>query len=200
RMGGLGGEAARMGGNGELAGGLIYTSSVLLDLVEAGMSREDAYALVQAAAAVTWDTGTSFRETLRKEAAAAGQALDESRLDELFRPEHYVERLGLGFARRADLTGPGANPGHTRLTCHDGGKAAGLEGCAMTERKARGSASTPGPDAGNDPQTPKPVEYWTARTRGCQVSRQLADRNTSVSRRFTRPPVGPNCSQGAACP
>src|SRR5215510_14622264 len=70
----------------------------------------------------------------------------------------------------------------------------------MTERKARGSASTPGPDAGNDPQTPKPVEYWTARTRGCQVSRQLADRNTSVSRRFTRPSVGPNYSQGAACP
>src|SRR5262249_1355699 len=179
-IGGLRVDAARMRANLELTGGLIYTSSVLLDLVEAGMSREDAYALVQAAAAVTWDTGTSFRETLRKEAAAAGQALDETRLAALFGPENADERHGAHFGRLGDLTGPGANPGHTRLTCHDGGKAAGLEGCAMTERKARGSASTPGPDAGNDPQTPKPVEYWTARTRGCQVSRQLADRNTSV--------------------
>jgi adenylosuccinate lyase len=93
-----------MWANLESTGGLIYTSSVLLDLVEAGMSREDAYALVQAAATVSWDTGASFRETLRKEAAAAGQALDEARLDEVFRPEHYVERLGPVFARLADLT------------------------------------------------------------------------------------------------
>jgi len=97
-------NAARMRANLESTGGLIYTSSVLLDLVEAGMSREDAYALVQAAATVSWDTGASFRETLRKEAAAAGQALDEARLDEVFRPEHYVERLGPVFARLANLT------------------------------------------------------------------------------------------------
>src|SRR5690349_16870719 len=97
-------NAARMRANLESTGGLIYTSSVLLELVEAGMSREDAYALVQAAATVSWDTGTNFRETLRKEAAAAGQALDEGRLDEVFRPEHYVERLGPVFARLANLT------------------------------------------------------------------------------------------------
>src|SRR6516164_3962197 len=97
-------DAARMRANLESTGGLIYTSSVLLDLVEAGMSREDAYALVQAAATVSWDTGTSFREALRKEADGAGQALDEDRLDEIFRPEHYVERLGPVFTRLADLT------------------------------------------------------------------------------------------------
>ncbi len=63
-------DAARMRANLESTGGLIYTSSVLLDLVAAGMSREDAYALVQAAAMARWDTGASFREALRKEAAA----------------------------------------------------------------------------------------------------------------------------------
>src|SRR5215467_245813 len=97
-------NAARMRVNLESTHGLIYTSSILLDLVEAGMTREDAYALVQAAATVSWDTGASFRETLRKEAAAAGQALDEARLDEVFRPEHYVERLGPVFDRLANLT------------------------------------------------------------------------------------------------
>ena len=58
-------DAARMRANLESTGGLIYTSGVLLELVAAGMSREDAYALVQAAAMVTWETGTPLRETLR---------------------------------------------------------------------------------------------------------------------------------------
>jgi adenylosuccinate lyase len=97
-------NAARMRANLESTGGLIYTSSVLLDLVRAGMSREDAYALVQAAAMAAWDTGAGFREALRKEAMAAGQALDEARLDEVFRPERYVERLGPVFARLQNLT------------------------------------------------------------------------------------------------
>jgi adenylosuccinate lyase len=59
---------------------------------------------VQAAAAASWDTGASFREALRKEASLAGQPLDEARLDEVFRPERYVERLGPVFARLDDLS------------------------------------------------------------------------------------------------
>ena len=92
-------NAGRMRANLESTGGMIYTSSVLLELVTAGMSREDAYALVQAAAMATWETGTPLRETLRKEAAAAGRSLDERRLDEVCRPERYVERLGGVFGR-----------------------------------------------------------------------------------------------------
>jgi len=103
-IGGLKVDAARMRANLESTGGLIYTSSVLLALVEAGMSREEAYALVQAAAAAAWDTGASFREALRKQAATAGQVLDEARLDEVFQPEHYVARLGPVFTRLAGLT------------------------------------------------------------------------------------------------
>ncbi|HUL26568.1 MAG TPA: adenylosuccinate lyase [Streptosporangiaceae bacterium] len=92
-------DATRMRANLELTGGLIYTSSVLLALVAAGMSREDAYALVQAAAMETWETGTPFRETLRKRAAGQGQELDEAGLDEVCRPGRYVERLGPVFDR-----------------------------------------------------------------------------------------------------
>jgi adenylosuccinate lyase len=94
----------RMRANLESTGGLIYTSSVLLELVRAGMSREDAYALVQRAAMTAWDTGAGFREALRKEAAAAGHSLDEARLDEISRPERYTERLGPVFARLRNLT------------------------------------------------------------------------------------------------
>src|SRR5256884_373324 len=92
-------DTARMRANLELTGGLIYTSGVLLALVAAGMSREDAYALVQAAAMETWETGTGFREALRKQAAGQGLTLDEAALDEVTRPERYVERLGPGFDR-----------------------------------------------------------------------------------------------------
>lgn len=93
----------RMKANLESSGGLIYTSVVLLELVEAGMSREDAYALVQGAAMQTWNTGTPFRETLRAAAAAADKTLDEARLDEVCDPQRYVLRLAPTFDRLADL-------------------------------------------------------------------------------------------------
>src|SRR5204863_9948010 len=92
-------DAERMRANLESSGGLIYTSSVLLELVEGGMSREDAYAFTQAAAMETWETGTPFRDTLTAQAKAAGKELDEKRLDEVCRPERYLERLAPVFER-----------------------------------------------------------------------------------------------------
>jgi adenylosuccinate lyase len=92
-------DAERMRANLGLTNGLIYSSAVLLELVAAGMSREDAYALVQAAAMDTYASGTPLRETLRKHAAERGQPLDEAGLDEACRPERYVERLGPVFDR-----------------------------------------------------------------------------------------------------
>ena len=106
-MRGLRVDAARMRANLDATGGLIYTSAVLLDLVAAGLSREDAYALVQAAAMTSWDSGTPFRQALREEAARRGQPLDEDRLDEVCRPERYVARLGPVFERLEQLKVPG---------------------------------------------------------------------------------------------
>jgi adenylosuccinate lyase len=96
-------DAARMRANLDATGGLIYSSAVLLELVEEGMSREDAYALVQQAAMQTWDTGTPFRRALAEHAAGQGRQLDEARLDEAFRPERYVARLGAVFDRLEKL-------------------------------------------------------------------------------------------------
>ncbi|SNS87768.1 adenylosuccinate lyase [Geodermatophilus pulveris] len=97
-------DAGRMRANLESTGGLIYTSAVLLELVEGGASREDAYALVQSAAMETWTSGTPFRETLRVRAKDAGVELDEARLDDICRPERYVAALGPLFDRVAALT------------------------------------------------------------------------------------------------
>ena len=101
---GLAVDADRMRRNLESTGGLIYTSAVLLELVESGLSREDAYALVQTAAMRTWETSTPFRETLRAVAEQAGSKLDEERLDEVCRPERYVQRLDGVFERLAALS------------------------------------------------------------------------------------------------
>ena len=97
-------DAQRMRVNLDATHGLIYSSAVLLELVAAGMSREDAYALVQAAAADTWQTGTPFRQTLRQQAGDRGQPVDEARLDEACRPERYTERLGPVFGRLERLS------------------------------------------------------------------------------------------------
>jgi adenylosuccinate lyase len=97
-------DVERMRANLDSTGGLPFTSVVLLELVEMGLSREDSYALTQRAAMATWDTGVPFRETLRKEAADAGVTLDEDRLDEATRPERYVERLAPVFDRLAALS------------------------------------------------------------------------------------------------
>jgi adenylosuccinate lyase len=96
-------DAARMRANLDATGGLIYSSAVLLELVESGLSREDAYAITQAAAMETWSGGVPFRETLRKHAADVGCPLDEARLDEVCRPERYLDRLSDVFDRVAGL-------------------------------------------------------------------------------------------------
>src|SRR6202167_1574639 len=82
-------DVDRMRANMDVTHGLLYSSAVLLELVSAGMAREDAYALVQAAAMETWDSGSPRRDTLRKQAATRGQSLPEERLEEAFRPERY---------------------------------------------------------------------------------------------------------------
>jgi adenylosuccinate lyase len=97
-------DSDRMRTNLDATGGLIYSSAVLLALVEAGMSREAAYSLTQAAAMQTWNTGVPFRETLRKHAADAGQPLDDARLDDVCRPQRYLDRLSGVFDRVAALT------------------------------------------------------------------------------------------------
>jgi adenylosuccinate lyase len=97
-------DAARMRANLDLTGGLIYSSAVLLALVSAGMSREDAYALVQAAAMDTWDNAAPFRDALRKQAATRGLPLPEADIDDAFRPERYTAGLEPIFDRLARLS------------------------------------------------------------------------------------------------
>ncbi|MBA3621801.1 MAG: adenylosuccinate lyase [Euzebyales bacterium] len=82
-------DAERMRTNLESTGGLVYSSQVLLALVDDGMARDEAYKLVQAAAMRTWETGEPFRDTLVAEGVDVGaEAFDPRR----FLRHHAVVR------------------------------------------------------------------------------------------------------------
>ena len=83
--------ADRMRRNLEATGGLVSSSQVLLSLVEAGMARDDAYAVVQTAAMETWRSGRHFRETL----ADQGVEVDA----DAFHPARFLQRHDVVRAR-----------------------------------------------------------------------------------------------------
>jgi adenylosuccinate lyase len=62
---------ARMLKNLESTGGLIYSGQLLLDLAAAGMSREDAYKLVQTHAMRAWQEDLTFSDEIARDPAIA---------------------------------------------------------------------------------------------------------------------------------
>ena len=91
----------RMRENLDVGGGLAYSQAVLLALVDAGMPREEAYGIVQAAAAAAWDRGASFREEVS--ARPEVRELIGGRLEELFDPAHALRNLDGVFDRLARI-------------------------------------------------------------------------------------------------
>jgi adenylosuccinate lyase len=74
-------------------GGIAFSQSALLALVEAGWSRDDAYRAVQGAAASAWDEGASFREALEADPLVR-EALGDDGLEALFDPQRFLRNLG----------------------------------------------------------------------------------------------------------
>jgi len=80
--------------NIELTRGLIYSEAVLLELARKGLSRNDAYAIVQRNAMKTWDNpDTDFRKELEKDKEAK-KYLSAGDLDECFSLERHLEHAG----------------------------------------------------------------------------------------------------------
>jgi adenylosuccinate lyase len=92
----------RMRENLETGGGVVYSQAVLLALVDAGLARDEAYTLVQSAAARAWDEGASFRTALEADAEVP-RRLDTAALDSLFDPRRYLVNLGGVFDKLEKL-------------------------------------------------------------------------------------------------
>jgi len=88
----------RMRANLNLTRGLIFSQRVLLKLIEKGVSREDAYALVQKNAMETWKEKDDFKTFLLKDRAVR-KHLTKADLDEAFRIENFLGQLDYIFDR-----------------------------------------------------------------------------------------------------
>ena len=88
----------RMRKNLELSQGLVYSQRVLLALVERGMARETAYALVQRQAMATWDTGGAFFDLLAADEEVTA-LLPVAELRGFFDPDFYLREVDTTFAR-----------------------------------------------------------------------------------------------------
>ena len=89
---------AAMERNLELTRGLIYSGQVLLALVEAGMRRSEAYAIVQSAARKVWAGDGDLLGHLREDARVTDLvSVDE--LAGLFDPSYHLRSIEVPFAR-----------------------------------------------------------------------------------------------------
>lgn len=93
--------------------GLIFSSKVLLALVNAGMTREDAYVVVQRNAMQVWEDiqnavdGPTFKERIEadpmvKELEEKG-AITQQQLDAIFDPRAFLTRIDIVFDRLSNL-------------------------------------------------------------------------------------------------
>jgi len=73
-----------------------------LALDEAGLARDDAYRIVQRAAAAAWDEGASFRERITADPQVRA-VLDEAAIAALFDPVRFLRNLGPMFERLEKL-------------------------------------------------------------------------------------------------
>jgi adenylosuccinate lyase len=74
-------------------GGVVFSQRVLLALVEAGMSREDAYAVVQTCAHAAWNKeGGDFKALISQEPSVTA-ILTEADIDDCFNPQHHLRNL-----------------------------------------------------------------------------------------------------------
>jgi adenylosuccinate lyase len=85
----------RMLRNLESTHGLVFSGTLLQDLVEKGMPRDDAYKAVQENAMASWDTDTSFRERVAKDARVTKYLTPEElqRTFDLKRQLRYVDKI-----------------------------------------------------------------------------------------------------------
>ena len=91
-------NAKRMLSNLEASHGLVYSQSVLTTLLEKGLQREDAYALVQRNAMAAWDEDRPLLELLKSDPEVT-RHLDPSEIEECFNPERYVRNAAPIFER-----------------------------------------------------------------------------------------------------
>ncbi len=92
---------ARMKENMACSYGLYNSQNVLISLTEKGLTREDAYALVQKNAMLSWKKRKDFKSMLLKDPAVK-KCLSRRELDAIFDLKHYFKNIDFIYKRVFD--------------------------------------------------------------------------------------------------
>ena len=95
----------RMKVNLESTGGLVFSGQLLLDLVEAGISREDAYRMVQSHAMRAWKEGLNFHDLVLKDKNITSR-VPRQQLERAFDLKRQLRNIDKIFARVFAETSP----------------------------------------------------------------------------------------------
>ena len=87
-----------MRANLESLGGVTASGQLLLELTRKGVSREDAYAIVQPLAMRVWDEGANFRDLVLHDKRVTDN-LTRDELDELFDVSKQLRNVDKIFKR-----------------------------------------------------------------------------------------------------
>ena len=88
----------RMKQNLESTGGLVFSGQLLLDLVEHGVSREDAYRMVQSHAMRAWKGGLNFRDLVLKDKEITNR-VPHRQIERAFDLKRQLRNIDKIFAR-----------------------------------------------------------------------------------------------------
>ena len=88
----------RMLTNLQMTKGVIFSQMVLLTLIEKGITREDAYAIVQRNAMKSWESGRDFKELLLEDGEVTPYLKPEE-ADAIFRTENFLKHVDFIFGR-----------------------------------------------------------------------------------------------------
>jgi adenylosuccinate lyase len=88
----------RMLANLESTGGLVFSGQLLLDLVEHGVSREDAYRMVQRHAMRAWKEGLNFRDLVTSDKEITGR-VPRKQIEMAFDLKRQLRNIDKIFAR-----------------------------------------------------------------------------------------------------
>jgi len=88
----------RMKENLDSSRGLIFSQRVLLQLIDKGMSREEAYNIVQSQTSIAWSDGVDFRELIANDAVVS-KMLSPEDFEELFDYNYYTRFVDVSYRR-----------------------------------------------------------------------------------------------------
>jgi adenylosuccinate lyase len=89
-------DPARMLANFDASHGLVFSQPVLLALIDAGATRDDAYRTVQRLARSAWESAKSFRSVLEGDPEVTSR-LSPSQLDAAFDMQRALRNAGRVF-------------------------------------------------------------------------------------------------------